>query len=305
VVMGEESFPFEKYKLSIKTNNWKEQFDTSGGDAIKAKKVLGALDHGNEGAEWICGTKKGGAGQPTIKTLSDIVKVGYNILFDRIDICSTATMGPTDGAGSPLWAYWNGPVSASEWALNVIGETELATCDNCTKMKSRPGKGLLYMHQNMSIKLFEDLDNLVDGTTPVTWQSLNIVSAPPGVEISNSIILSIRDTALESRGKLIKKLAGEIAYARLVEQGRLLSQMLRTGVIEPNVSNFEPAKTIANQAVTRLNDELNELDREIKTKQAIAQDTLLKIIGREEKNIQETVSPLRPKPSNVDSLGLP
>lgn len=305
VLMGEESFPFEKYKLSTKTNNWAHEINSSGGDAIRAKEALDNTNHGNDGAEWVCGTKKGGIGQPAIKTLVDVVQVGYNIMFDEIDMCSTATIGADTGKGTPLWEYWNGPVAASSWALKVIGDIEIKTCDHCKKMRSTPGKGLTYMHSDMTQTLTHDLQDLADGSTSLTWQNLNRVSAPPGVIINAEIIRSIQSRSTTVQGEMIRKLASEIAYTRLIEQGRLLTQLLRTGVKEPNVAKYEPANIIVNQAIDQIQVELDQLDREIKVRQSIAQNTILKILGREEKNLQETRQPDRGRASGINQTGQP
>lgn len=305
VLMGEESFPFEKYKLSTKTNNWANEIDSSGGDAVRAKEALDNTNHGNSGAEWVCGTKKGGIGQPAIKTLVDVVQVGYNIMFDEVNICSTATIGVENGKGTPLWEYWNGPVAASSWALKVIGDIEIKTCDTCKKMRSIPGKGLTYMHSDMTKTLTLDLQDLVDESTSLTWQNLNRVSAPPGVIINGEIIRSIKSRSATVQGEMIRKLASEIAYTRLIEQGRLLTQLLRTGVKEPNVAKFEPANLIVNQAIDQIQVELDQLDREIKVRQSIAQNTILKILGREEKNLQEIRQPDRGKAPGINQTGQP
>ncbi len=305
VVMGEESFPFEKYKISIKSNNWSEEINTSGGDAIRAKEALDDTNHGNGGVEWVCGHNKGGTGQRPIKTLTDVVQVGYNIMFDRVNSCDTSTVGPALGQGNALWEYWNGPVAASNWATRVIGDVEIRTCDGCKKMRGEPGKGLTYMHRDMVEVLTDDLEDLVDGSTTLTWQNLNRVSAPPGVIITDSIILAIRKRDAKGQSEMINKLAGEIAYARLVEQGRLLTQLIRTGSKEPNVAMFEPAAIVINQAVDQLQVELNQLDLEIKTRKTIAQDTIQRILGNEEKGVQNSRLQDRLKPAGTNQQGTP
>lgn len=305
VLMGEQSFPFEKYKLAIKTNNWTGEINDSGGDAILAKKAFDDTNHGNAGAEWACGTNKGGTGQQPIRALTDVVQVGYNIMFDRANSCATSTVGPADGEGTPLWEYWNGPVAASNWSTRVLGDIEMRTCDGCKKMRGTPGKGLTYMHRDMADDLIEDLEDLVTGATQLTWQNLNRVSAPPGVILNDAIIMAVRKRDAQGQGQMIRKLSGEIAYARLVEQGRLLTQLLRTGVKEPNVAAFEPAKIVVNDAIDQLQVELDQLDLEIKTRQAIAQNTILRILGQEEKSVQDTRKVDRGKASGTNQLGQP
>ena len=222
-------------------------------------------------------------------------------MFDRVNSCDTSTVGPALGQGNALWEYWNGPVAASNWATRVIGDVEIRTCDGCKKMRGEPGKGLTYMHRDMVEVLTNDLEDLVDGSTTLTWQNLNRVSAPPGVIITDSIILAIRKRDAKGQSEMINKLAGEIAYARLVEQGRLLTQLIRTGSKEPNVAMFEPAAIVINQAVDQLQVELNQLDLEIKTRKTIAQDTIQRILGNEEKGVQNSRLQDRLKASGHES----
>lgn len=305
VLMGEKSFPFENYKMSIKSNNWSQEIAASGGDAIAAKEALDNINHGNAGAEWVCGANKGGTGQQPIKALTDVVQVGYNIMYDRTNSCTTAAVSASLGSGTPLWAYWNGPVAASNWATRVVGDIEIRTCDGCRKMRGTPGKGLTYMHRDMTNILVSDISDLVSGATTLSWQNLNRVSAPPGVHINDIIIMAIRQRSTTARGEMIRKLAGEVAYARLVEQGRLLIQVLRTGVKEPNVSAFEPAKIAVDEAINQIKTELELLEKDIKTRQAIAKNTIRRMLGNEEKAVQETSINRRSKPSGINQLGLP
>lgn len=305
VMMGEESFPFDKYKLGIKTNNWAEQIGASGGDAVAAKAALDNTNHGNEGAEWTCGDKKGGTGQQPINALKDVVIVGYNIMYDRADSCSTGSVSAAVGAGSPLYSYWTSPVAAATWAEKVIGESQIRTCDGCTKIEGIAGKGLTYMHRDMKDQLFDRIEDLVDGSTPLTWQNLNLVSAPPGIEMSQTIIMAIRKRSPQGQADMINKLAGEIAHARIIEQGRLVTQMLRTGAKEPNVSSFDPAKIVINEAIDHLQVELDQLELEIRTRKMIAKDTILKIIGMEEKKIQAARMDQTGKSSGTNVLGAP
>lgn len=305
VMFGEESFPFENYKLQIKTNNWSEEISAAGGDAVRAKNELDDTNHGNEGAEWTCSNKKGGTGQQPIRAITDVVQVGYNIIFDRVDTCSTGAVAAAVGGGTPLWEYWASPVAASNWAKNVLGDIDIRTCDGCKKMSGTPGKGLMYRHDDMRNDIADDLTDLVTGAMLMSWQNLNRVSAPPGVVIDDVIIMSIRKQPANSRQSMIYKLSGEIAYIRLVEQGRLLTQLLQTGVKEPNVASFEPAKTIVADAVDELQIQLDQLEREINTRKDVAENTIHRILGREEKRVQETRTPLRSKPSTIDQLGKP
>lgn len=304
VFMGNESFPFEDYKVSAESNVWSEKIEESNGDAVKAKNEVDEVEHGDEGVEWACGDKKGGAGMESLKALSDVISVGYNILFDRTDVCSTADIHADQGVDAPLWRYWSGPSEAVEWSKKVIGEMQIRTCKGCKKMEALPGRGLTYMHREMRLILESNLKSLVNGETTLRWQNLNVVSAPPGVVVSAPLIEIIRKKNPYTQDSLIRKLASEIAYARLVEQGRYLILLLNTGLKEPNIAAYEPAKKEVHEAIDRINNELNLLDKEIKTRKAVAQESIIKLLGFEEKQIQETViKPDRRRPSPAIRVG--
>lgn len=304
VMQGEESFPFEKYKMTAQFNDWKGEVNASGGDAIKAKDGLANYPE-NNGIEWICGATRGGSNQQPIRALSDVVLVGYNIMFDRVNSCSTATVSAADGQGTALWSYWNGPQAAAAWAKKVIGESEIRICDGCPKITGTPGKGLTYMHREMVDDLEEDIEDLVNGSVLLSFQNMNRVSAPPGVIVEAPLIHAIRKRNTESQKAMIEKLAGEIAYTRIVEQGRLLTQLLRSGIKEPNTANVDVARAVVNDAIDSLNVELDQLDKEMKVRKTVAKETIHRIMGLEEKAIQQATSGDRGSRKGTTIVGQP
>lgn len=291
-LMDDASLPFQKYAKAIKSQNLSKAIeDLSGskiGDAIQARLDFKDMDHFNGGAEWVCGDKKGGSGlMEPIKAIEDVVEVGYNIMFDRT-ACETGAVDAATGVGTPLYSYWTSPAQASAWSKRVLGDIEIRTCDGCKKLSGTLGKGLTYLHRDMADGIQTGLEDLVTGATDLTYANLEAVSAPPGVMINDTIIMAIRKRNAAGRAEMISKLAGEVAYTRLVEQGRLLTQLLRTGSKEPNVASMEPAKQAINEAIDQLKSELDLLHREVNVRESIAQKTLLTIMGMEEKAIQST-----------------
>ena len=305
LMMGDSTdYPWEKFKMNAKVADWSWNIGATGGDAVAAKENVDGSNHGDAGSEWVCNSKKGGAGQPPIRALRDVVMVGYNVLFDRNDSCDSASVSVADGQGNALWEYWNGPIQAADWAVSVVGDSEIRTCDNCKKITSRPGKGLAYRHRDMETILYDDLEDLVDGTTALSWQNLNRVSAPPGVRVTDLVIKAIRKRNPTVQEEMLRKLSSEIAYTRLVEQGRFLTQMLRSGVKEPNVANMDTAIAIIDNAIDHLNVELAQLDQEIETREAVAERTIGHLLGTEERIYQNTNLPSGNKPSGLNSFGV-
>jgi len=303
VLMGAESFPFEKYKLSAKTNIWAQEIDASGGDAVSAKNATDDRNPGNEGVEWVCATKAGGAGQPAMKGLTDVIKVGYNIMFDRNNVCDSSQVTSTDGDGSPMWDYWNGPLTAASWGKTVIGEADLRTCDGCKKIQTVAGKGLTYKIKGLRDDLYEGLMDLVEGTSSMSYQNLIRVSAPPIAEVSRPVILAIRKRNTANRIKMVNKLASEVAYTKVVEQGRLLVQILQTGSKEPNVSNYAPAIGVIKSAIDDITRELDLLQLEQSVRKTVVKHSLQRLLSTEEKNIQAVKTPPRRQTLSITADG--
>lgn len=302
VMMGNQDFPFENYKLGIKTTNWAKEISLSGGDAVHAKSEMDDHDHGDEGIERSCGVRMGGAGQPPISTLSEVARAGYNILHDRANPCDTGDV-PVDS--SEMYKYWTGPTGAAEWVKKVLGEAQIATCDGCTKQRSQPGMGLSYEYAALREILVERLEKLVSGADTLNWQNLNRVSAPPGVKVDQAIILMIRKRQVEMQEQMISKLADEIAMARLYEQVRFMTQIFRTGIQEPNISGDEYARKTVREAVSDLQSGLSALKRESEMKEDAAQKTIYYLLGSEEKDAQDSEGTRTRRPLGIGPLGAP
>jgi integrating conjugative element protein (TIGR03755 family) len=305
VILGQQSFPFENYKLSASAGDWSEQIGGTDGDAVEAVQNLDEIEPGKDGSDWVCGVKKGGKGQEPIETIKDVVIVGYNIMYDRTNSCSTASVSATLSADSPLAAYWGNPLVAGQWAVSVLGDMELRICSGCKKFTGIPGKGLVYKHRIMVEEITDDLIDLVDGNVASTYANLERVSALPGVIIRLPVISSIRKRTASNRLQLITKIASEIAYVRLVEQAKLTTRMLMAGIREPNAAAQQDAVTTVYKAVDQLQIELDQLQLEIKVREDVSGGTIKKLLLLDEKHIQDTSPAGRGAKGSTDALGNP
>ncbi len=305
VILGQQSFPFENYKLSASAGDWSAQIGGTDGDAVEAVQNLDDIEPGQDGSDWVCGIRKGGDGQEPIETIKDVVIVGYNIMYDRTNSCSTASISGTLAADSPLAAYWGNPLVAGQWAVSVLGDMELRICDGCKKFTGIPGKGLVYKHRLMLEDIAEDLIDLVDGTVAPTYANLERVSALPGVIIKKPVITSIRKRTASNRLQLINKIASEIAYVRLVEQAKLTTRMLMAGIKEPNAAAQQDAVITVYKAVDQLQVELDQLQLEIKVREDVAGGTIQKLLLLDEKKIQDTSTVKRSSKNSTNVLGNP
>lgn len=305
VILGQQSFPFENYKLSASAGDWSAQIGGTDGDAVEAVQNLDDIEPGQDGSDWVCGVRKGGDGQEPIETIKDVVIVGYNIMYDRTNSCSTASISGTLATDSPLAAYWGNPLVAGQWAVSVLGDMELRICDGCKKFTGIPGKGLVYKHRLMLEDIADDLIDLVDGTVAPTYANLERVSALPGVIIKKPVITSIRKRTASNRLQLINKIASEIAYVRLVEQAKLTTRMLMAGIKEPNAAAQQDAVITVYKAVDQLQVELDQLQLEIKVREDVAGGTIQKLLLLDEKKIQDTSTVKRSSKNSTNVLGNP
>jgi hypothetical protein len=172
-------------------------------------------------------------------------------------------------------------------------------------MASSPGKGLTYKQQAETNLLTTRLENLVNGNTQLTFQNLNLVSAPPGVRVDAAVIRAIQKRSPQGQSDLIARLASEISFAKLNEQGKLVTQILRTGIMEANMASFEPAIMIIGNAIDQLSGELALIQAEISIRKTVAENTLQRIMSAEEKRIQDTVVQPIGNPAGVNSVGMP
>lgn len=288
VMMGEKAFPWEEYKLTAEAKAWDNEVRGSwGADAIATKNRVTAAPSENAGVEWACGDMRGGNFQDPIRSINDIVIAGYNTLFNRNDKCDISGM-PTSNSGTPLYDYWASPQQAADFTVEVVGDEEVRMCDGCKKMEGKPGRGLTYKHEDLANTMTGTLRQIVNGNLAVDWNNLKQVSAPPAVKVTPALIYSIREKSSAGRDAMTMKIANEIAYIRLVEQGRIMIQMLRTGLKEPNISKFEGPVSTAKQAIKDIESEMDILQKEMEVKKAVASNTIIKILGRDEQAIQDS-----------------
>ena len=90
---------------------------------------------------WVGGKPAGGSGQPPIRVTRDLVHSGYNLLHRR-PASDTQSIIDADCNGAALCSTWSTPQQAADWAVRVLGETEIATCDDCETLRASAGTGL-------------------------------------------------------------------------------------------------------------------------------------------------------------------
>ena len=164
--------PYADLITLSKGNDWKLQMGIGGNDAVTAKTAVETAN-GDNGVPWI-GGQAGGTGQPVLAFTGDIVEAGYNITMNRP---ITAT-GPVPAASATrLTQIWATPTDARDWVVDVVGENIATTCDTCRK-DSIPGTGLLPKLNQEATTVTTEIQNLVNGVTPLTLANLDNCDGP-------------------------------------------------------------------------------------------------------------------------------
>ena len=270
-----DKLPVEDWTLVSTGQTWRQ---VAAPDLIDAKRVVD-LNAGQDGVPWVCDQRRGGAGQLPVAVNEDTVIAGYNILLNRT-ACDQSAPAPQPDL-ERLSVYWPGPADAAGFAVDILGDSAIMTCEGCDRLVSTPGKGLSFVNDDTRATIEQGLIDLVDATTAPTTDELLAVSAPPGIFVTRPLIEAIR--ADEERDRIIVRLAGEIALARTLEQALLLRRMLQAGKREPNIASIGPAQDALAVSLSDLTAEIDGLVYELEIRNAITSNTPYQLLLRRQR----------------------
>ena len=278
-----EKLPADDWTLVSTGQSWRQAIQNNE-DIIEAKRVVDA-GTGEGGVPWSCGELRGGAGQAPVEINADTVIAGYNVLLNRepCDLSpapnSQPAGGPVSGAEeSRLVSQWETPSEAAAFAVDVLGDTAIQTCQGCEKIQGTPAKGLAFVNDVTRAEIQTTLADLVAGNSTPSIDELAEISAPPGIFLTRPLIEAIR--ADEERDLIVQRLAGEIALARTLEQALLVRRMLQAGKREPNIASIGPAQDALKISLEDLTTEIDGLLYELNVRQAITSNTAQKLLMR-------------------------
>lgn len=265
--------PYADLITLSKGNDWKVQMGIGGNDAVTAKSAVES-SNGDSGIPWV-GGQAGGAGQPVLEFTGDIVKAGYNINMNR----PITTVGPVPPASATrLTEIWGTPADAKDWVVDVVGENIVTTCDTCRK-DSIPGTGLLPKLNLEATAVTVEIQNLVNGTTPLTLTNLDNITAP-GVAITRQVIEAIREMPASEQSLIMGRLVSEISTARTVEKALYARRLLLSGRQVPEVYATEVAREHADISIAELDKEIENLLFETRVRKEVVSNTIATLLQR-------------------------
>lgn len=245
-------------------------------DAVSAVQTAETTD-GNNGVPWVGGTNAGGSAQPAINVIGDVTKAGYNLLNGRA-VSDTSSIDASACNDQLTCEAWTSPDAAATWAVRVLGEQQVRTCQGCTTTATTAGVGLTPLIQQTYQTKLQALNSLVGGTETLNSQNL-VAAGSTAVPITRGVIEALRDES--DQNLLTQRLASEVALSSVLEQALTLQRVLLTGSQEPNVA----ANQLAQQGVTRqetfLEQEIENLKTELDLRRELAENSPTEIVERE------------------------
>ncbi|WP_299314929.1 integrating conjugative element protein [uncultured Halomonas sp.] len=268
--------PFQEWVVLSKGHSWRKAMGTGGvngdGDIVTTKTAI-EQNPGKDGLPWLDG-RRGGAGQPPIRVVTDVVRAGYNIIAERPPHAGGTAFSTTDPTAPPMARYWTSPMSAAEWAVRLLGDEDIPTCHdaNCPPRQSTPGMGLTRLVQETRSTLLPDLYDLVNGSVPLSTQNLSAVSTP-GMPVTPDLIRSLRELPPAEQFIAVGRLADEIALAANVERALYLRRFFMTGRMVPEINTHGPARQAIEIKVAELEREIENTLFENRVRQELVSHT--------------------------------
>lgn len=281
--IGNNKNPYEDLIVLSKGNDWKVQMGISGNDPVTAQEAVES-SNGSNGLPWI-GGQAGGNDQNPIALTGDIVKAGFNIELNR----SPSSQGPVSyDASRRITQVWNSPDDVANWTVKVVGEHEVTTCEDCSK-SSTPGHGLGPVLETEEANVSNELNTIVNSSSPPSLMNLTKVSAP-GIAITRQVVESVQTLPRTERHIVVERLATEIAVARTVEKAFLARRTLKSGGQLPEVHANLVAKEHVEQIIRDLDSEIERLVFENRIRKELVSDTVQKLLIRNKNRHNESLS---------------
>ena len=261
--------PYQDYLNLAKGEGWKVSV-SEGDNVIEAKEKV-QRDGGKRGVELFPGIKRGGVDQPPLRLVHDVTTVGYNTTMNQAPAASQDAAYPTTTRLAKLWAT---PRAAGDWAVSVLGDQEVSTCDGCGTADGGIGKavatglGLQPKYEAEVAQITQDMGTLV-GTNTTSYGDLDKISAP-GVAVNQDVIEALRRLPSGTRATMTQRLASEVALSKTIERALAVRNLLQTGM---TAANYEKPVDDTRKRVEQLNRYIDDLIFESRVRKEIVSNT--------------------------------
>lgn len=261
--------PYAKWVGLAKGEGWTVEAG-SNADVVSAKTKV-ETDNGIRGLTWIDNKMAGGFTQPSIRPVNDIVLAGYNLTMMR-PVSSSNTADYSSG-GAPLGKIFARPQDAADFAVTVLGDQLISTCDgpSCAQKGVVTALGLQSKY-DAEIPVALDQIKLAISTTSPTYAVL-AAAGGPDVAMSTDVVRAIRELPADMQAISAQRLAKEIALARTIEKALAVRSVLISGMSLPEVQKREPAMAVAKAKADLLTQYIQDLMFESRVRREMVSDT--------------------------------
>ena len=253
--------------------------ESTAGSEILQTRTNADTDGIDAGVIWVEGAQRGGRGQAPIELVGDTVRAGYNQLLQRNPANNTSMAAAC--ADAPICEYWPTPTAMSDWAIDVVGEKKIRTCEACDKISARPGMGLTHQLSIDQAQIATDMEALVLSNDAPTAAELEAVSGGPGMLISRRVVEALREENEHEQMVLINRLSAEMALSRTMERAMIARRALISGMKEPNIANLEIAQQDLAPFIADLEQEIENMLFEIEVRDRVASNTAVQLLMRD------------------------
>jgi integrating conjugative element protein (TIGR03755 family) len=285
--------PYDGYATKAMGEQWKEEANR-GGDAVAAKQRV-QTDRGQYGVMWVFDRKQGGADQEPIRIVDDLTRAAYNLTMMQPTTAPSNTNYST--TGSRLARAFGTPWHASQYAVDAIGDLQVATCEvgqRCAPKATSTGAGLNKKFED-EIPVVQGQLNTVFSATVPRAADLDAASAP-GVLLTRDVVDAIHALPKADQAIAYSRLAQEIALARTVDRALLIRQLLMTGKTIPAATSDVVTQTIETK-IGELNKSIENLMYEVRVRKELVTDTSTTLLQNyEASRSSAAATPLTPTP---------
>ncbi|HIF9337795.1 hypothetical protein [Photobacterium damselae] len=224
------------------------------------------LRNGNKGVKGVDGQSYGGRGDDALRVVSQTVKAGWCMLSGTSGgQCSGVTNSGVSGSNAPVIdKMFPTAADAERWAINLLGEVSIRTCENCEAVKSTPPQSISQLIDQEKTASFTQLDALVKNMRleQITASDLKNISTPT-YPISRSLIANLKQEKLATRDALTQQIAGELATAKILDRVIMLRQILVAGRTNSKLLNNEAVQKEANERIKFLDQSVVNYTKEL------------------------------------------
>lgn len=264
----------EEYSSAIKKHA-KKKYQLK--DLLLKDKSGSSYDDGSSGISF-AGAKRGQAGKP-IEVTEHATYAGFNALAGR-SATNASALSASEAKKLGMSSAFKSPSAANDFITQVVGETTLYTDDSENPRQESVGIGAKAAFAKEQDVVSDVLTNLssksVDSVTDAELKNASTSS----IKVTRDLLLAVRQIHPNERQAYIDALATDIAMARTYDKLMHSVRILDAGLRDDSVTNVDTVRSEVELKRTRLLQEMDMLEREIRFKKELAGNAPIEIMQR-------------------------